>query len=204
MTEQEFKNQSTSSPELGKLFEALSKTQAMIVGAKEDSHNPYFKSKYADLSSVWEACRLPLSENGLSVVQSMETVGDKICLVTILGHSSGQWIKSCLPVPITKSDPQTLGSALTYCRRYALSALVGVCPIDDDGEAAMNREPPKELLISTKQSDHLYDLIGNDEKLKNNILKWCGVENLDLMPVSKYHAAIKELEKRKAKEMGVA
>lgn len=121
----------------GKLFEALSKAQAVIEGAKEDSDNPFFKSKYADLTSVWQACRKPLTDNGLTVVQTMDLVADRIFLVTTLGHISGQWICSYLPIPITKPDPQTLGSAITYCRRYALSAIVGICPADDDAEGAM-------------------------------------------------------------------
>lgn len=127
------------SAELGKLLEALAKAQAIMQGAIQDSANPFFKSTYADLTSVWEACRGPLTQNGLSVVQTIQVCGDTTCLVSILGHISGQWIKSVLPIKPSKADIQSLGSAITYCRRYALSALVGVCPIDDDGESAMDR-----------------------------------------------------------------
>lgn len=128
------------SPEIGQLLEALSKAQAIMRGALEDSSNPYFKSNYADLTSVWEACRAPLTKNGLSVIQTIQVVNGASCLVSILGHLSGQWIKSVLPINPSKPDIQALGSAITYCRRYALSALVGVCPVDDDGEQAMPKE----------------------------------------------------------------
>lgn len=128
------------SPEINKLLEALAKAQSIMQGAIEDSQNPFFKSKYADLTSVWEACREPLTKNGLSVVQTIQIIDGGNCLVTILGHLSGQWIKSVLPITPSKNDIQALGSAITYCRRYALSSLVGVCPIDDDGEQAMPKE----------------------------------------------------------------
>jgi hypothetical protein len=128
-----------SSPEIGKLVEAFSKAQAVMEGAVEDSQNPFFKSKYADLSSVWKACRKPLTDNGLCIIQTTEVDSDGTYLITTLAHSSGQWIKGKLPIILTKSDPQSLGSAITYYRRYSLSAMCGVCPADDDAESAMSR-----------------------------------------------------------------
>lgn len=122
------------------LAKALSIVQSQIEGAKLDSKNPFFKSSYADLTSVWEACRGPLTENGLSVAQTVETLADRICVVTTLMHSSGQWIKGSLPLLLMKTDMQSLGSAITYARRYSLAAMVGVCPEDDDGEASVGRE----------------------------------------------------------------
>jgi len=124
------------SENLNELFTALSKAQGKIQPACKDKANPFFKSKYADLSSVWDACRDSLSENGLSIVQIPQTQPEGISLISILGHSSGQWIKSEIVIPLTKNDPQTVGSAITYYRRYSLSALVGVAPEDDDGEKA--------------------------------------------------------------------
>lgn len=137
----------TRSTEIGELAKALAKAQGLIEGAKKHEKNPFFKSKYADLSSVWDACRHPLSENGLAVLQTVQHINDKSCLVTTLVHESGQWMNSILPIPVVKQDVQALGSAITYCRRYALSALVGICPVDDDGEAAMQeqRKEPKKI-----------------------------------------------------------
>ena len=120
------------------LAKALNKVQANELFALTDKQNPFFKSKYADLSSVWSVARKPLVDNGLSVVQTFASCGpDCVNIVTTLLHESGQWIRGCLTIPMLKQDPQAAGSAITYGRRYSLSALLGICPDDDDGEKAM-------------------------------------------------------------------
>src|SRR3990167_8044567 len=126
------------SEQVNDLAAALSKAQSEIKGAIRDSENPFFNSRYADLAAVWDACRAPLTANGLSVVQTLLPTTDTgaIPVETILLHSSGQWISGVLTVTPVKSDPQAMGSAITYARRYALSAIVGVAPEDDDGNAA--------------------------------------------------------------------
>jgi len=120
------------SEQINELAFALSKAQSEITPAIKDSVNPFFKSKYADLSNVWDACRTPLTKNGLTVIQTMDYKEDKIFLVTTLAHSSGQWIKSILPIIPNKQDAQGIGSAITYMRRYSLAALVGVTTDEDD------------------------------------------------------------------------
>jgi len=120
---------------IGKLADALAKAQGQITNASRDRENPFFKSKYADLASVWAACRGPLSANGLSVVQTTE-VSDAVVLTTQLLHSSGEWISGQLSVVPGKRDPQGIGSAITYLRRYGLAAIVGVATEDDDAESA--------------------------------------------------------------------
>ena len=128
------------SQEIKDLATALSKAQKEIKGAVKDSENPYFKSQYADLTSVWEACRKALTENNLSVIQNMAgQSADTVTVETMLCHSSGQWVRGALTMKPTKADPQGIGSAITYARRYALAAMVGVCPEDDDGQAASQR-----------------------------------------------------------------
>jgi len=134
---------------LSKLIEALSKAQAVIQGAVKDSKNPFFHSTYADLASIWEACRKPLTDNGLAVIQITKMIEGKLYLETILSHISGESISSVYPLNpmrqekergwFASEDPQSLGSALTYARRYTLAAIVGVSPEDDDGEAAVGR-----------------------------------------------------------------
>ena len=122
---------------LGNLAAALAKAQARITTAKKDRENPFFKSSYATLASVWDACRHPLADNGLAVVQTTEIGADSVViLVTRLIHESGEEVVSHYPVVPTKNDPQGYGSALTYARRYCLSAMVGVAPEDDDGNEA--------------------------------------------------------------------
>lgn len=124
------------SEKLDALGAALAKAQAAVKGAKKDANNPFFKSSYADLASVWEACREALTSNGLSVVQFPGFENGIATLDTMLLHSSGQWISATAGTPLTKNDPQGVGSALTYLRRYALAAVASVSPEDDDGQAA--------------------------------------------------------------------
>lgn len=122
---------------INELAEALAKAQGEIQGATKDTDNPFFKSKYADLAAVWDACRSPLSKNGLSVVQQPRAFESQLRLVTRLMHSSGQWIEDeGFPLLLTKQDMQGLGSATTYARRYGLMAAVGIAPEEDDGNAA--------------------------------------------------------------------
>jgi hypothetical protein len=124
---------------IGELAKALCKVQSVIESAKKDAENPFFKSHYADLSAVWDVARKPLTDNGLSVSQLPGACdGSKIKIHTMLMHSSGEWIASDLEMPYIKSDPQAVGSAITYGRRYALAAVIGiVADVDDDAEGAV-------------------------------------------------------------------
>lgn len=147
------------SEQINELATALAKAQSEIVGAKKDSENPFFKSKYADLAACWDACREALSANGLAVIQTTQR-GEPVTIqwetmdkesgevtqykvdtvetviVTTLLHSSGQWISSHLPMIPRDASPQGVGSAITYGRRYGLCAMVGVAQVDDDGNQA--------------------------------------------------------------------
>lgn len=118
------------------LATALAKAQAMMKPALKDSTNPHFKSKYADLTSIWEACRDALTKNGLSVAQVTEFDGDLCWIKTILLHSSGEVLEGRYPLRPVQNTPQGMGSAISYARRYALAAMVGVVADDDDGQAA--------------------------------------------------------------------
>ena len=123
---------------------ALVKAQGEMGNASKGAANPFFKSKYADLESVWDACRDLLANNGLAVAQFPGTYSEldnSMSLTTILTHESGEYICHEMSVPVTKTDPQGAGSALTYMRRYALAAVVGVVQADDDGNAASSPKP---------------------------------------------------------------
>ena len=131
------------------LATALAMAQMNIKGAVKDSANPFFKSKYADLSSVVEAIRPAFGQCGLSYIQRIEPSDkDEVRVETILMHASGEWL-SCgvLNLPVSKADAQGYGSALTYARRYSLAAAAGVAPEneDDDGNAASKNAPQKRL-----------------------------------------------------------
>lgn len=131
-----------TSEQINELATALAKAQAQMDGAKKGSINPHFKSRYADLTSVIEACRTALTDNGIAVIQSPRTIyTDDHVLVeveTTLLHTSGQWVADALAVPITKIDAQGIGSATTYARRYALCAFCLIAMEDDDANAAVS------------------------------------------------------------------
>ena len=126
------------------LATALCSAQAEMGGAVKDSNNPFFKSNYADLTSVIKVIKEPFAKHGLSFVQLPVTSvgGNGIGVATMLMHSSGEWIKSEYLLPMDKVTPQGAGSAITYARRYALQALAGIPSVDDDSEMAMYRNDP--------------------------------------------------------------
>ena len=141
------------SESIANLAKSLSIVQGKLTHAKKDSANPFFKSKYADLESVWDACRDVLADNGLSVAQFPGTYSDldkSMSLTTILMHGSGEWISQEMSVPVSKADAQGAGSAITYMRRYALAAVVGVVQADDDGNAA-STQPVQSKAVSKPQ-----------------------------------------------------
>ncbi len=124
---------------INELASALSKLQEQMQSAIKDSSNPFFKSNYADLNSCWNACRPVLGKNNLCVTQTTHMVNEKLVLCTTLIHSSGQWMSSYLPIEPVKKDPQGIGAAISYMRRYGLSAMLGIVTEDADGEQAMQR-----------------------------------------------------------------
>ena len=130
------------------LSTALALAQAELSFARKDAENPGLHNKYADLPSVWEACRKPLTSHGLSVMQ-LPLLADPGCvrLQTILLHESGEWIAGDFAMPLGQgnkgvNDAQAYGSTLTYMRRYALAALVGVVQDDDDASSLAPRPQP--------------------------------------------------------------
>ena len=139
------------SDSIAALAAALAKAQAAITGATKDSANPYFNSRYADLASVRGACIGPLTANGLCVVQFPRATAGGVEVETLLAHSSGEWVAETLAMPVSKWDAQAVGSAITYARRYALAAIAGVAPEDDDGNAATAAAP--KVLKQPPQAD---------------------------------------------------
>lgn len=130
----------SGSASIGKLSAALAKAQGQMSGAAKDSSNPHFNARYADLASIWEACRGPLSQNELAVIQLPKTDGAKVYVTTILSHSSGEFISETVGCTVRDAGPQAVGSGITYLRRYSLAAFTGIAPDDDDGEGAEGRQ----------------------------------------------------------------
>lgn len=152
------------SENIDQLITALAIAQGEISPAQKSADNPFHKSKYANLTSIWEACRGHLSAQGIAVVQTLDESNGNMYLITTLAHKSGQWIKSkALIVVGDKKTAQTVGSAITYMRRYSLAAIVGVAPEqdDDDGQAATaaaHREAPQNSFVSLAQAKTLINL----------------------------------------------
>lgn len=127
------------SENITELAKALLNVQRTVRPVTKDAENPFTKSWYASLNSVMDACRDALIENGIWLCQYPVPVEqpNSLGLVTKLTHAeSGQWQSSIAVVPLPKADPQGMGSAITYCRRYALTAMLGMVTEDDDGEGA--------------------------------------------------------------------
>lgn len=184
---------SMQSDNINELMTALAKAQGKMSHASKDSENPHFRSRYADLASVWQACREPLASNGLAVTQTLDFLGDRQVLVTTLGHSSGQWIKSVMVLPQT-GKPQEQGSLLSYYRRYSLASIAGVYQADDDAEAA--QAPHRSQAISDEQcailDSILQDLPGSDK----GICEKFGLKSVYDLPASQFDFVVNTLRKR--------
>jgi len=133
------------SESIAELAKALSNFQGKMTAIKKDAVNPFYKSKYATLDTIWETIRKPLSENGLSVAQTMNLIEGKNVLETTLYHTSGEWISGTQLVNPIKDDPQSLGSAISYARRYSLSAILGIVADEDDDANIATKAEVKEV-----------------------------------------------------------
>lgn len=163
---------------IGALAEALAKAQGSMESpaktkrAKIESQKGSYSYTYADLSDIIDATRKPLSANGLSVAQIISYDGAALILTTQLQHASGEWLRSTYPLPLHQR-PQDQGSAITYARRYALCALLGIAAEDDDdGQAAQQAtkpaqkakaEPPATLPLSEDEEHKLANWLASLE-----------------------------------------
>ncbi len=130
----------TTSDQINEIASDLAMAQGEMTGAAKDAANPFFKSKYATLSSVMEACRGPLTKHGIAILQSPSVEGTRVSLETRLLHASGQWIAGVVSASAKDDAPQSIGSTISYLRRYAIQSFVCVSyEDDDDGEAATGR-----------------------------------------------------------------
>lgn len=132
-----------TSEQTDKLDAQLAKAQGEIDSAKKEKTNPAFRSKYADIAAVWDACRDALSRNQISVTQwPVHSDGDRLHLITRLAHA-GQWMMGEISLPVMKKDAHGYGSAVTYAKRFALAAAIGVVADDehdDDGNGASAKQ----------------------------------------------------------------
>lgn len=150
------------------------------------------KYNYADLADVIEVCKGPLSKYGLCITQYMAVIDGQSYVMSKLGHKSGQWQKSMMPLMISQ-NPQATGSFVTYWRRYQYCSLLGISPEDDDGQAAVAQEIKKKekVLINDEQVKNLALLFENCEptyvSTAWDYLKKTGVQRLEDLPLDLYN-----------------
>lgn len=210
------------SASINELASAMSKAQSAYARIDLNRENPYFKSKYADLDSIVEATRSGLSKNGIFFTQTIHLDDGATILHTELLHSSGQWIKSMTRILPAKNDPQTYGSTLTFMKRYAAAAILGVTashdPLDDDAEVAMvearqilskgpsNKYNPKEQsadVVTREQLDELEYELSEYPDLADEIMTKMQIQSLADLPKIKYAISMKRIREIKAARNGV-
>lgn len=198
------------SEQINELATALSKAQGELENASKSSSNQHFRSKYADLAEILNTIRPVFSLHGLAVTQCPSFEGGVASVETVLMHSSGQWISSVISAPCSKQDAQGVGSAITYCRRYALAAVAGIAQEDDDANSAVGyapkqhqeqQRPPQQSIpahsprVSKSQVERLRGALkvaGLDEA------DWCESANLpsiEALPASKFSGALEHIQK---------
>jgi hypothetical protein len=188
---------------LKELGTALAKAQGALTHASKSSVNPYFKSKYADLASVWEACREQLSSNGLSVVQApAEFQNNIMTLTTRLLHSSGEWLEQTMtcPIPDKKLDPQGIGSSITYMRRYALAAIVGIYQDDDDANSASYAPKEHPATLTDEEITRIKTLAVATHSDNAKIAAFYGKKDLHEIERLHFPKIVEALEKKLKKE----
>lgn len=163
---------------------ALATAQGEFPSVEKTKDNPYFKSKYADLSDILNACRPILAKHGLALIQAVSHDNGRIIVTTRLVHKSGQWFESSLSLRPDKDTPQAIGSVTTYGRRYSAEAMLGIAAThDDDGNVAtygnqaptMNFKPnyePKVVEIYTGTSPQ--------KKILNDIFTSLQIKDVDV------------------------
>lgn len=148
-----------TSEQVDKIYPALIKAQSEMGIAQKSCANPFFKSKYADLSELINVTKQVLLDNKMALIQSPEGTETTASVNCRIIHESGQWLEGTITLPITKRDPQQAGSAITYARRYQLAAMFNIAQEDDDGNCANGNEynalkKQLETLLSNNSFSH--------------------------------------------------
>jgi len=219
---QKIANRSNRSEFVNELYAALAKAQGEMRAATSTSENPYFKSSYADLTEIVESSRPALTKHGLAVIQQIcpNNEGQNV-LYTILTHSSGQFIESAIKIIPAKTDIQSLGSHITYLRRYCYASLVNVIISgeDDDGEIAVattrqvvakgtalnTKYNPTENRMETITKEQLEELeyeLAEYPEIANQVLDGLKIMNLADMPKSKYQVSLTRIREIKLTRNG--
>lgn len=193
---------------MNEIIKALVKTQMEIKPPVKDKINR-FKTKYASIDAIYDACRIPLATNGLSLSHSVETTEGKHYLKTTLFHVSGEQINNVIPLFIDQLTSQGLGAALTYAKKNAVCCILGLpTEEDDDGNKASDEQSPTKsnqpkTFLNDQQIDEIEQFIEDDVGLLNRILVGYGkgavLDSLKEIPSENFNAIISALKKRKIK-----
>lgn len=173
------------------VFKAFVSAQLVLGRADKDGKNPHYRSRYATLTSVIEAVRPVFAEHGLCIMQHAGHSDGLVKLTTVIGHTSGQWLRSECSVPIGKrADSHALGSAISYLRRYTLASIACLVQDDDDGNQVSHvqrsRSPGNVTPLVTSESTFkvtalsvadLSDRIVDNEISVDELVAWCAAHN---------------------------
>lgn len=167
------------SDDIVEISKAMNKLQAELNNISKEAKG--YNYKYADFASIWDALRHPLTHNGLSVTQDAISSNEGVSVTTHVLHTSGQWLEfGPLLVPMGKRDAHSTGSAISYARRYGLSAAVGIVPDDDDGKKAQAAAPKQHKLCTPQEFEDFVDAWSNsypEEKVREFIQKKSSYES---------------------------
>lgn len=173
---------------------ALVAAQMEMGKALKQSNNPHFRSKYADLGNVMDACLPALNKHGIAVVQPTGEGEHGRFVKTVLIHSeSGTTLECEVPLILQKNDMQGYGSAVTYARRYGLMTMAGIAPEDDDGNAAAKAAPKEQATVSPDQFIKLRDLAAQASVDDDKLCSTYGCSDLQQFPADKFASAVKKL-----------
>lgn len=186
------------------IYTALARAQAEMGRALKDSTNPAFRSKYADLSSVMDACLPALNKHGIAVIQPTADDESGRFVETVLLHESGESLRCRVPLIVQKNDMQGYGSAVTYARRYGLMCMAGIAPEDDDGNAAAKAAPRRDGVVDrgTITADQFLALRGLLEQSggdESRFLAFFRIDMLDNLPAARFAEAEAMLRAKIAK-----
>ena len=176
------------SDSIAKLAAALVKAQAEVQHATKDAKNPHFRSDYASLTSVLDTIKPVFAAHGLALVQFPGFADGHATLDTVLVHESGEWMAATAGAPLQKNDPQGVGSALTYLRRYSGAAVAGIGQEDDDGNAAS--KAPKRSAEAEALVREVRDLLGQRDASTPEAGIQAAVEAIDTRDVPRLRAAV--------------
>lgn len=189
-----------TSNEINELAAAMAIAQGQMGAAYKNSSNPHFKSSFADLASIGDVIKQPLSDNGLSVVQFPINNEQGVAITTRVMHKSGQWIEESFGIKPVKAGPQEYGSLISYFRRYALAAIFAIPQTDDDANAIqLAAEAPQKPVdaITGDQVKALVNLLAGDEKLRTQLMDAYGISQLEHLQSNQFRPVYDKINQLK-------